>query len=114
MNTRDLGTHFEDLALAWLLECGMHFLDRNVHFKEGELDLIMQDKHGIVFVEVKGRRGHSMGPLANALTPKKIQRMKRAIWKWRDQTGNRLPGRMLFVGVQEIRGQARFSSYWIE
>ncbi len=45
----------ESIALEYLLSKGMELLEQNYRAPGGEIDLIMRDGDGIVFVEVKTR-----------------------------------------------------------
>lgn len=68
-NKRELGSEFEELALAFLLNLGYRLVQRNFHFGNvGEIDLVMQDGDVYVFVEVKGRRSHTFGLPEEAIT----------------------------------------------
>ena len=49
----ELGKQGEDFAAALLTAEGLQLLDKNVNFRVGEIDLIMQDKESLVFVEVR-------------------------------------------------------------
>jgi putative endonuclease len=53
---RSIGQAAEDAAARWLAAAGLVVLERNVRFREGEIDLICRDGDVIVFVEVKCRR----------------------------------------------------------
>jgi putative endonuclease len=73
-----LGQHGEDRALAYLQSRGMRLLERNFRCKLGEIDLIMQDGAGLVFVEVRQRASASYGGAAASVTPAKQRRLLRA------------------------------------
>jgi len=53
---RSIGQAAEDAAASWLAAAGLAVLERNVRFREGEIDLVCRDRDIIVFVEVKCRR----------------------------------------------------------
>jgi putative endonuclease len=53
---RALGQAAEDAAARFLHRAGLAVLERNVRFKDGELDLVCRDDGVLVFVEVKCRR----------------------------------------------------------
>jgi putative endonuclease len=55
---RSIGQAAEDAAARWLARAGLAVLERNVRFREGEIDLVCRDRDVIVFVEVKCRRAH--------------------------------------------------------
>ena len=91
---------------AEFLRCslGWRLLEQRVRFREGELDLIMVTPSGeLRFVEVKGRRSDRFGRVVEAITSQKIRRMRRAVWRWREASGDRRPGTLIFVGVEGDR-----------
>ena len=55
---RSIGQAAENAAAAWLAQAGFAVLERNVRFREGEIDLVCRDGDVVVFVEVKCRRAH--------------------------------------------------------
>lgn len=83
---------------------GWQLLERNVHFREGEIDLIMEAFDGLKFVEVKGRRTMIFGDVVESLTTQKVLRLRRAISRWRMRSGDRRFGQMIFIGVL-VRGE---------
>ena len=72
----------EDAACALFEENSLLILDRNVRYKDGELDIIALEGSTLVFVEVKWRRNDSMGTPAEAVTARKQQRVVRASRRW--------------------------------
>ncbi len=63
----------EDLAAAYLLKEGYTLLARNFKARYGEIDLIVRDKHTLIFVEVKTRIGNAFGTPEEAVTPRKLR-----------------------------------------
>jgi putative endonuclease len=64
--TRDVGTLWENAALAHLRQAALEPIDRNFTCRYGEIDLIMHDKSargqaGVVFVEVRYRNANARG-----------------------------------------------------
>ena len=55
---RSIGQAAEEAAARWLARAGLAVLERNVRFREGEIDLVCRDGDVVVFVEVKCRRPH--------------------------------------------------------
>ncbi|TCS37866.1 putative endonuclease [Paucimonas lemoignei] len=68
----------EDAALAYLQQQGLMLVMRNFRCKVGEIDLIMQDRSGLVFVEVRKRASSAYGGAAASITPAKQRRLLRA------------------------------------
>lgn len=76
MNER--GRAAEDAALALLQAAGLKLVARNWRCPGGELDLVMQDGAGLVFVEVRARSHDRFGGAAASLTPAKLGRVRLA------------------------------------
>lgn len=78
MNTAQTGSQGEDQALKYLQKKGYKLLARNFRVKGGEIDLVMQDKKTLVFVEVKTRASLAFGGPLAAITPAKQKRLSLA------------------------------------
>lgn len=68
---KNLGDSGERVAALFLRQCGYEILERNYRTRVGELDLVARDRDGIVFVEVRTRRGNAYGAPEETLTSKK-------------------------------------------
>ena len=53
---RSIGQAAEETAARWLARAGLTVVERNVRFREGEIDLVCREGDVVVFVEVKCRR----------------------------------------------------------
>lgn len=90
--TRDvLGQWGEDAATAYLRGIGYAIIDRNWRSRTGELDIIAFDanRDAIVAVEVKTRRGNGFGSPEEAVTPRKLSRLRLLLAEWLIATGRR-------------------------
>ena len=65
----------EDQALAHLMLQGLTLVQRNFLCKGGEIYLIMRDRGGLVFVEVRQRADARYGGAAASITPAKQRRL---------------------------------------
>lgn len=65
----------EDDALAHLQRHGLMLVERNFHCKGGEIDLVMQERGTLVFVEVRKRADRSHGGAAASVTAAKQARL---------------------------------------
>jgi putative endonuclease len=65
----------EDAALGYLQGQGLTLVQRNFHCKGGEIDLIMQDRGSLVFVEVRKRASMRHGGAAASITLAKQRRL---------------------------------------
>jgi putative endonuclease len=73
-----LGKQGEDLAVRHLQARGFTILGRNHRTPVGELDIIARDRHHLLFVEVKTRRGTAFGAPAEAVGAHKQRQILRA------------------------------------
>ncbi len=67
-NNRTIGAEYEERAVAYLRQQGMHILERNFRSRKGEVDIIAKDGEYYVFVEVKYRKSAQKGAPAEAVT----------------------------------------------
>ena len=67
--------HSEDLALKYLKRRGLKLLVRNYSSRHGEIDLIMQDKDTLVFVEVRYRKHDNYGGAVESVDHHKQSRI---------------------------------------
>ncbi len=72
----------EDAAAAYLEAHGAAVLARNVRYRNGEIDLVVDDAGTTAFVEVKRRKNDARGTPAEAVTSKKRGRVIRAARRW--------------------------------
>ncbi len=66
-----LGRTGERLAAEQLVRGGYRILEHNFRCRCGEIDLVAEDGHDLVFVEVKTRRGDAYGRPEEAVTVRK-------------------------------------------
>lgn len=77
-----LGRLGEDLATRFLLDAGLDILDRNWRCRHGEIDIVARDDGELVFVEVKTRSSLAFGHPLEAITPRKLARLRRLAAEW--------------------------------
>jgi putative endonuclease len=82
-NKRLYGATFEEKAAEYLIALGYRLIAKNVNFKSGEIDLVMEtDKRGLitlVFVEVRKRGISSYIRAEETITYTKERRLRSAI-----------------------------------
>ncbi len=78
MSTRDRGNRGEDIAAAYIAQCGGKLLARNHYVRGGEVDIIFADENVIVFCEVKLRANGRFGTAAEAVDGRKQKRICKA------------------------------------
>ncbi|HEX9075578.1 MAG TPA: YraN family protein [Anaerolineae bacterium] len=72
---KNLGESGERVAALFLEQRGYKIIARNFRTRGGELDLIAQDADGLAFVEVRTRRGDSLGAPEESLTASKRRKL---------------------------------------
>lgn len=77
-----LGRLGEDLAAGHLLGLGMRVIERNWRCRLGELDIVAMDGECLVVCEVKTRSGRSHGDGAEAVTWRKLARLRQLGAAW--------------------------------
>ena len=77
----------ERAAADFLKERGYRLLDRNVRYAWGELDLVAEDGQTMVFVEVRARKGNSLGSPMESITRAKQQRLVLAAQEYLQRNG---------------------------
>lgn len=69
------GKASEQLACSYLEARGLQVLKRNYRCFRGEIDLIMQDNHDIVFVEVRTRNNPNYGNALDSINAPKQKKI---------------------------------------
>lgn len=82
-----LGRSAEKRASKYLTAQGLRCVAANYRCKTGEIDLIMQDKDELVFVEVKYRTGTRYGHPAEYFDKKKRRKFESALFHYMKQKG---------------------------
>jgi uncharacterized protein (TIGR00252 family) len=87
MNTTQAGREAEELVASKLKKQGYKLLDQNWRTKQCEIDLVMERKKTVYFIEVKYRSSNAYGAGLEYITPKKVQQMKFAAEIWMSKNG---------------------------
>ena len=78
-----IGKIGETATAQYLMQQGLKIIDRNWRIKDGEIDLIAQDRSGkFHFVEVKTRTSIQFGHPLEAINRDKAYRMQRLALAW--------------------------------
>jgi putative endonuclease len=95
-----VGRYGEDVAARHLVDAGMVVLVRNWRCDLGEIDVVARDGDALVVCEVKTRRGLDFGGPLEAVTTRKLARLRRLAARWMLETGVRAPEvRIDVIGV---------------
>ena len=101
-------------ALAFLERNGMHLLQKNYRCYSGEIDLIMQDRDDIVFVEVRSRANSNYGSAVESVTLTKQRKLCKAaihflqLKKWLYKINSRFD----IIAIQTMHTQTQLE--WIK
>ena len=74
----EVGKEAELKACQFLQAKGLALLKQNYHCRYGEIDLIMQDRDDIVFVEVRSRSCTNFGSALESINNHKIKKLIKA------------------------------------
>lgn len=107
------GQQAEDLACRYLQAQGLRLLVRNYRCKRGELDLIMNHKDSIVFVEVRYRNTLRFGGGVESVDRRKQSRLIACAQHYLQhyKLGASVPSRFDVVAVSPAEGQDKVE--WI-
>jgi putative endonuclease len=75
---QETGASAENKACAYLQQQSLQLITRNFRCKMGEIDLIMQDKNELVFVEVRCRNNSFFGGGLDSITDSKQKKLIKA------------------------------------
>lgn len=77
MFRKEIGNQAETEACAYLQQQGLKLVEKNFDCDIGEIDLIMRDGNGFVFVEVKHRANEDFATVVEQITPDQCRRIRR-------------------------------------
>jgi len=80
-----IGKFGEQLALDYLQKNGYRIITTNWRCKWGEIDIIADDGHEMVFVEVKTRRSNATESAFENITPAKMEKVIHSAYVYADQ-----------------------------
>lgn len=101
-----LGRDGEDIAAAHLESQGWRIIERNWRCPAGELDIVAWDEDGqtLVFVEVKSRSSIAFGQPIDAISWRKLTKLRELATLWLRSSKTRAPNiRVDAVGVLVLR-----------
>jgi putative endonuclease len=77
--TKNFGSSAESIAEDILKEKGYRIIGKNFRSRFGEIDIIARDGGTTVFVEVKARRSLNYGYPEEAVTMRKLEKIRKTI-----------------------------------
>lgn len=93
------GQQTEQLACAYLQASGLSLVARNYRSRFGEIDLIMENEHCLVFVEVRYRKHQQFGGAAASISVSKQQRLIRTALAYLQHAKSQKPARFDVIAV---------------
>jgi putative endonuclease len=105
--SRRLGNFGERVAASHLESKGYSILERNWSTREGEIDLIARRGDDLVFVEVRSRRGRSMGLPEESITGRKATHVRAAAAAYLQEHPDAPPNPRIDVVVLELDAKGR-------
>ena len=100
-----LGPWGEDLAAKFLKRAGYAVVACNYHSRFGEIDLIVKDKHYIVFVEVKLRKSAQFTSAREYVDYRKQKKIIATASMWLSFNETELQPRFDVIEIYAPRGQ---------
>ncbi len=98
------GRDAEDRALSYLERHGLRYVTRNFRTRYGEIDLVMDERGTLVFVEVRYRGHGTYGGSLASIDARKRARLKAAAGWYLCSRGIDSPVRFDVVGVEPQPG----------
>lgn len=99
----DLGRFGEELALKEINRLGYKVVTRNYRCPLGEIDLVARDGDCLVFIEIKTRKGRTLGYAKEAVDQRKMRQMSKAAlayMKANDCTDSRARFDVIAINIQ--------------
>ena len=104
---RRFGDFGERVAASHLEAKGYRILERNWSVREGEIDLIASRGDDLIFVEVRSRRGRSMGAPEESITGRKAAHVRAAAAAYLQQHPESPPNPRIDAVVIELDAKGR-------
>ena len=108
MNTSGKGNIAENKACRYLEKQGLTLVEKNYRCRNGEIDLIMQDKEELVFIEVRYRTSDTHGTAIDTVDRNKMKKLITTANHYIVRHQLDAPARFDIVGFD-----ASFSPKWI-
>jgi putative endonuclease len=108
------GNFGEDIASSHLEQHGFAIVARNFRTRLGEIDLIAQSEHCLVFVEVKLRKVGSRVSGAEAVTPAKQRKLQLAAEEYLQINPVNCPCRFDVIVIETAVDGQVVTVRWIE
>lgn len=94
-----IGKLGENIATRYLRKHGYKIIDRNVHFRCGEIDIIAEKENNLYFVEVKTRTSSKFGYPEDAVPKNKLFRIENSIYSYMELNKLKNPYFVLIICI---------------
>jgi putative endonuclease len=112
--SKDIGIYTEHQAKIYLQRQKLKFITQNYRCRFGEIDLIMQEKNYLVFVEVRYRCTTNYGSSSESLTLSKQQRIIKTAWHYL-RTNHLLNKKVFRFDIVALSGELnQLSIQWLK
>ena len=79
VSNREIGSRAETFACQHLIENQFHIIERNVHCRFSEIDIVASKNQTLYFIEVKYRKNMMYGHPLESITPIKRRRIRQSV-----------------------------------
>lgn len=93
------GREAENIACEHLKKNGLKLIEKNFYSRYGEIDLIMQHKSTLVFVEVRYRKNADYGGALASITPGKQSKIRKTALYYMQKKGRDFNTRIDVVAI---------------
>ena len=101
------GQHAENACCEFLQQHGLKLIARNYRGKRGEIDIVMQDRDSLVFVEVRYRKNSAYGGALESITEDKQARVTATAEQYLQHEAKNKNARIDVVGMsQKLQNKA--------
>lgn len=111
-NRSSKGKATEKLACDYLKKNGLSLIEKNFHSRYGEIDLIMQHRETLVFIEVRYRKNDNFGGAKASITLDKQKKIYKTALLYMQKKGREFNSRFDVVAITGINKQLEIE--WIQ
>jgi len=106
------GKAAENIACDYLQKKGLTLITRNYHCRQGEIDIIMDDKGTTVFIEVRYRKNASFGDAKESITLQKQNKIRTTALHYLHSSQENSNARFDVIAITGEHNQQKFE--WVK
>lgn len=95
------GKSAEKIACEHLIKNGLKLIETNFYSRFGEIDLIMQHKQTLVFIEVRYRNNNDYGGAEASITQSKQSKVRKTALHYMQKKGRELNCRIDVIAISD-------------